>query len=445
VNVGTDPWGVAVNPDGKKVYVANWESSNVSVIDIATNTVTATVPVGYEPSGVAVNPAGTKVYVTHDGSDTVSVIDTATNTLTATVPIGSYSSYGVAVTPDGTKVYVTHDDSHDTVSVIDTATNTLTATVPIGSHSYGVAVNPNGKNVYVASWDTNNVSVIDTATNTVTATVPVGICPHGVAVNPDGTKVYVANQGSDIVSVIDTNTNEVTAKVYVGSYPHGVSVNSAGTKVYVANMDSDTVSVIDTATNVVEATVPVGTNPVAFGQFIVQEPVPPVADFSSNVTSGYSPLTVQFTDLSKDAIGRNWNFGDGTNSTAKNPTHKYSATGNYTVSLKATNYADSNTTTKANYIKVTAATPKPVAAFSGSPTSGNAPLNVTFTDKSTGNLTGWKWTFGDGTYSTAKNPTHKYSAKGNYTVALTATNAAGSNTTTKANYIKVLRQALEMP
>ncbi|WP_292389780.1 PKD domain-containing protein [Methanosarcina sp. UBA5] len=78
-----------------------------------------------------------------------------------------------------------------------------------------------------------------------------------------------------------------------------------------------------------------------------------------------------------------------------------------------------------------------VAAFSASPTSGKAPLMVAFTDKSTGSPTKWKWTFGDGTSSKVKNPTHKYSQEGNYTVKLTVTNDAGSSTKTKTNYIKV--------
>ena len=85
----------------------------------------------------------------------------------------------------------------------------------------------------------------------------------------------------------------------------------------------------------------------------------------------------------------------------------------------------------------TLSTTSPIAAFSASPTSGKAPLKVTFTDKSTGSPTSWKWSFGDGTYSTSSNPIHKYSQEGNYTVKLTATNAAGSSTTTKTNYIKV--------
>ena len=161
----------------------------------------------------------------------------------------------------------------------------------------------------------------------------------------------------------------------------------------------------------------------------------PVANFSSNVTSDYAPLQVQFTDLSQNATGWNWEFGDGTNSTAKNPIHKYSNAGKYTVSLTVKNAKGSNTVTKD--IKIIE---KPVAAFSAKPTSGKAPLTVDFTDKSTGTPTKWKWNFGDGTSSTQQNPEHQYLQEEKYKVTLTVSNAAGSNTTTKENYIKVVRK-----
>ncbi|MCO5384175.1 MAG: PKD domain-containing protein [Methanosarcina barkeri] len=186
------------------------------------------------------------------------------------------------------------------------------------------------------------------------------------------------------------------------------------------------------------ATNAAGSNTVTKSNYIkVTTSAKPVAAVSASPTSGKAPLSVAFTDKSTGSpTSWKWSFGDGTTSTTKNPTHKYSAKGNYTVALTATNAAGTNTVTKSNYIKVTTSA-KPVAAVSASPTSGNAPLNVVFTDKSTGSPTSWKWSFGDGTTSTTKNPTHKYSAKGNYTVALTATNAAGNNTVTKSNYIKV--------
>jgi len=164
----------------------------------------------------------------------------------------------------------------------------------------------------------------------------------------------------------------------------------------------------------------------------------PVAAFSVSLTSGNSPLKVQFTDKSTGSpTSWKWNFGDGSTSTSKSPAHTYSKVGKYTVSLTVKNAAGSSTKTIKNYITVK--TPvKPVAAFSASPTSGKAPLTVVFKDKSTGSPTSWKWSFGDGTVKTSQNPTHTYSKVGNYTVKLTVTNAIGSNTITKTNYIKVL-------
>ena len=176
------------------------------------------------------------------------------------------------------------------------------------------------------------------------------------------------------------------------------------------------------------------------------EKIKPIAAFSASPTSGNAPLNVTFTDKSTGTpTAWKWTFGDGTNSTIKNPTHKYSKAGNYTVALTVSNSAGSSTTTKTNYIKVTATTIKPVASFTSNVTSGKVPLNVAFTDKSTGTPAAWKWTFGDGTTSTAKNPIHKYSKAGNYTVALTVSNAAGSNTTTKTNYIKVSGTSSQAP
>ena len=273
VAVGLNPEGVAVNPVDALVYVANFNSNNVSVIDTASNTAVGSVAVGTGPRGVAVNPAGTRVYVTNYNSNNVSVIDTATGTVVATVPVGVLP-WGVAANPDGTRVYVANFNS-GTVSVIDTATDTVVGTVAVfGAHS--VAVNRAGSRVYVAKSN-GFVAVIDTTTNpnTVAATVTVGGVPQTVAVNPADTRVYVTNAdpASDGVSVIDTANNSVVATVAVGSGPIGVAVNPAGTRAYVANFGSNNVSVIDTTTNAVVATVPVGTNPVAFGLFIGPAPL----------------------------------------------------------------------------------------------------------------------------------------------------------------------------
>jgi PKD repeat protein len=111
--------------------------------------------------------------------------------------------------------------------------------------------------------------------------------------------------------------------------------------------------------------------------------------------------------------------------------------GKYTVSLTVSNAAGSNRVVRSGYITVNALK-LPVAAFSASPISGKAQLTVAFTDKSTGSPASYLWDFGDkSSPSTVRNPVHKYSKAGKYTVSLTVKNAKGSNSETKSGYITV--------
>lgn len=317
-------------------------------------------------------------------------------------------------------------------------------------------------------------------------------------------------------------------------------------------------------------------------------PVAPVAAFTGAPTSGSYPLEVSFTDQSSGTPDSwNWDFGDGSVSTAQNPTHTYSAVGTYTVSLTVSNPVGGDTETKVDYVSVTepgavilataledlpalgtvsgsyvdtwsadgtsesitesisdshprkttswlehtwrfdvtagdavrfllraaggssdgdafefawstdqatwnslvtvtsgtmqdysmalpastsgsvwvrvvdtdrswgntaldaitvdylafetdgGAPQPPVAEFAGTPTSGSYPLEVAFTDQSTGSPTAWSWDFGDGAVSTAQNPTHTYTAAGTYTVSLSVSNDLGSDGVTKLDYVTV--------
>lgn len=80
----------------------------------------------------------------------------------------------------------------------------------------------------------------------------------------------------------------------------------------------------------------------------------------------------------------------------------------------------------------------PIARFSGQPTVGGAPLEVQFTDQSTGEVTSWRWNFGDGNISTQRSPLHTYNDPGSFTVFLEVTGPGGSNRTTRTHYIIVL-------
>ena len=170
IPAGFQPLGMAVSPDGKYIYVTNSGDGTVSVLDTATYHIVATVPVGGNDSipshmAVGVTSHGTYVYVTSNGGPanpvggTVSVIDTATNTNVAEIPVVHGYPESVAISPDGRYAYVTNlmliDATHGygTISVIDTATNTTVGNpIALGSlFPGGVAVSGDGSLAYVST------------------------------------------------------------------------------------------------------------------------------------------------------------------------------------------------------------------------------------------------------------------------------------------------------
>ena len=106
----------------------------IVVINNNTNTVSDTITNCYSASGIAVSPDGSKIYVANNYSNTVCVINSATNTVTNTIAVGN-RPYGISVSPDGSKVYVGNQNDN-TVSVINTTTNTVTDTITVGVFPY---------------------------------------------------------------------------------------------------------------------------------------------------------------------------------------------------------------------------------------------------------------------------------------------------------------------
>ncbi|MCX6833871.1 MAG: PKD domain-containing protein [candidate division Zixibacteria bacterium] len=163
---------------------------------------------------------------------------------------------------------------------------------------------------------------------------------------------------------------------------------------------------------------------------------PPVADFTAEETEVCEGEAVHFTNQSRNAYFWSWDFGDGQTSNDRDPSHGYSVAGSYTITLTVTNECGSDSETKVNYVTVQAG---PVANFSATPVSGQAPLIVTFTDQSTSimGITSWSWDFGDGNTSSAQSPSHTYTAPGTYTVTLTVVDACGDDKAVKEEYVRV--------
>lgn len=165
-----------------------------------------------------------------------------------------------------------------------------------------------------------------------------------------------------------------------------------------------------------------------------------IPTFTANPTTLYEGNSVQFANTtSGNYVSASWTFDGGSpaTSTATNPTVTYSTHGTYnaTLTIVNTNGCSSSAT---EHITVYEAVP-PVADFSASETQITAGNSVTFTDLSENIPTSWSWTFEGGTPATSnlQNPTVTYSEPGEYTVTLVASNAFGSDTETKTEYISV--------
>ena len=153
VAVGTEPNGVAVSPDGTRVYVANTVSGTITVLSVdrassAYGLTVLTIPVGTEPYGLALTPSGKKLYVANARSNSVSVIDTSTNLVVKTISDAGIEPRGIAITNGG------GDDSQETVFV----TQFLALPAP-------------GKQDGSDDAKTGRVTVISAATDTITGTI----------------------------------------------------------------------------------------------------------------------------------------------------------------------------------------------------------------------------------------------------------------------------------
>ena len=164
---------------------------------------------------------------------------------------------------------------------------------------------------------------------------------------------------------------------------------------------------------------------------------PLTASFTSNLTTGLVPLTVQFTDTSTDRpTSWSWDFGDGATSSLQNPAHTYTKPGTYQITLNVTNGYDGQV--PAAPVQVTVYS-LPATMFIAAPVHGVAGTAVLFTDTSTGAPapSAWYWDFGDGYTSTYQNPSHQYAAAGVYTISHSATNTQGTAWQNKTAYISI--------
>jgi len=287
------PTSVVASKDGKSLFVAEQDAKQIAVVDLGSGKVARTMPTPAEPTGLAISPDGAKLYVVCAApAGTVAVMDAASGQVSATIPTG-YGACGPAVTPDGKRLYVCNRFLHN-VSVIDLTTNKEVARVAVPREPVGAAVTPDGKTVVVINllpidradaFDVAAaVSLIDTATNQATnVRLPNGSSSvRGVCVSPCGKYAYVTHilsryqmpttqlergwMNTNALSVIDLAAKKLFNTVLLddvdlgAANPYGVACTADGKQICVAHAGTHELSVID-APALLEKLTKIATNP----------------------------------------------------------------------------------------------------------------------------------------------------------------------------------------
>jgi len=232
------PAGIAVTPDGKRLYVAENLTHKVAVVDLATQKVITKIAVGEYPYDCEVSGDGKRVYVSNWGSRSVAVIATADNQVINNIPVGDHPN-DLELTRDGRVLYVANANSN-TVSVVSTEqmkeieaiSTALHPKSPIGSTPNAVALSPDEKTLYIANADNNDVAVVDVAkrgNSEVEGFIPTGWYPTSVRVSKDGKRIFVAN-GKGVASAAN---------------PQGPSPYKGRTPQYIGSMLKGAVSMIN--------------------------------------------------------------------------------------------------------------------------------------------------------------------------------------------------------
>lgn len=209
------PYGITYDSANKDLYVSSGSGPPNAVLVIdgnpsnpTYNKVVATISGFGGPTGIEFDPSNGYVYVTNFITNSVSVIDGSTNTLatgfTNPIQVGT-KPMAVAFDHANGYLYVVNSLSNS-VSVIDTSTNTLatsfTNPIPVGTYPLSIAFNWLNGDLYVPNSGPGSVSVISGVSNTVVCTVSVGFNPQGVTSDSANGEVFVVNDGSGNVSVI---------------------------------------------------------------------------------------------------------------------------------------------------------------------------------------------------------------------------------------------------
>lgn len=239
-------------PDGALLLVANKQEATLSVIDVASGGLLATVPTGQGPHEVAVTSNGRWAVVCNYGAqaagNSLTVVDLRTRTVARTIDLGEYRRpHGIVVLPGDSLVIVTSEMSRATVLVsIERGVLSGIQTNQAGSHM--VAVTADGRRGYTANVGSGSITELDIPGGRATRTLQVAPATEGIAVTPDGREVWVGSNGAHTVTVIDTRTWKPVDTLPAAGLPYRVAISPDGETAVVPAPMAGVVRIFDVPT-----------------------------------------------------------------------------------------------------------------------------------------------------------------------------------------------------
>ena len=192
--------GLAMSPDGKRLYAALLYGEKVQAVDLAQRKVVATADLGAEPYTVLLSPDGQTLFASVWGGSKIAVLDAATLDKKVEIAVGEHPN-AMVMTRDGARLFVACGNTN-TVWVIDVASQKASEQIavalgpqaPNGSTPNAVALSPDGRTLAIANADNNTVAIADVSkpgASQVSGWIPVGWYPTGVAFDRDGSRLFV--------------------------------------------------------------------------------------------------------------------------------------------------------------------------------------------------------------------------------------------------------------
>lgn len=174
---------VHATADGKTLYTANIGGNSISIIErnaAGTTANVTSIPVGKGPEGFDVTPNGKELWAAHSQDGGISIIDLATKKVTATIDVRTKRSNRLTFTTDGARALISDLDAGEIV-VIDVATRAVTLRIPVGKSPEGILIDPDGTRAFLAVTGDNHIAILDLKTMKVTRTIQTGTEPDGMA------------------------------------------------------------------------------------------------------------------------------------------------------------------------------------------------------------------------------------------------------------------------